>query len=452
MIKLFLTSVLLSSIPILALSQNYTVTKAQESEFSAFLELEVGEKLKLLAVEDQQYEILKVQTEDGRIGTISKEYVSEVGTPPTTSADLSIEGEPVYVCNRAADNTDVTVNASYFSRSKASLANNEEVFIVGDVDVSDGSRFFEINYWEPSKQQVSSGFIPYQAVRRECNIQGLVADLKGIFEVGNDSCYFVVGSRRTEYEAGKFVDTLTSFKPADFEVYQSENGWMEITLGAMPASDFEKYRTQWNVPSDSLCSKGVSYTQKIQSFCDLTPLTCTNNTTVKFAGCEIASASASLSYLSWSSKSGEFMDTRDAFCSVGHDLTIQSYDGFRKLEKQYVFSAVTPNERVVIDISHETRKIQMRWPDRRSTERTAQIIIEQVDGLLGALLRGGANTLRNAGSVKISREYAEKNALEFCTSYWTKDTIFSKASYTYCVIDYCSEYNGSWNCQADHKR
>lgn len=450
-VKGFLATILFSSIPVLALSQDYTVTKAQDNEFSAFLELEVGDKLKLLSVEDLQYGVLKVQAEDGRIGTISKDYVSEVGALPPPPENLNIEGEPVYVCNRAADSTAVTTSASSSSKLMATLANNEEVFIVRDVDASDGMRFFEINFWELSKQQVASGFIPYQTVRRECNIQGLVADLKGPFEVGEDSCYFVVASRRTEYEAGKFVDSLTSFNPTDFEVYQSRNGWMAITLGAMPKSDFENRKGRWNVPSNSTCSSGKSYTQPIQNFCQMEKINCGNGNTVKFANCESAGASKSLSYLSWGSKTDQFLDTRDAFCSVGNDLTVHSYDGQRRDTKQYVFSASTPEERVVIDISHESRKIQMRWPDRRSTVRTTPIIPEQGGGLFGALLRGGVNALRSAGEYKIPRHDAEKQALEFCTSYWTTDSIFRKAHYSYCVIDYCTEYNGSWSCEADPK-
>lgn len=53
-------------------------------------------------------------------------------------------------------------------------------------------------------------------------------------------------------------------------------------------------------------------------------------------------------------------------------------------------------------------------------------------------------------NVQISRADAETDALEWCQSYWLRGLV--DHGYSHCVIDYCSEYNGSWSCEADPKR
>jgi hypothetical protein len=78
-------------------------------------------------------------------------------------------------------------------------------------------------------------------------------------------------------------------------------------------------------------------------------------------------------------------------------------------------------------------------------------------GILGSMLRGGIRAIENAGNsnsssggYKISKSEAQSKALEWCHSYWLKGIV--DHGYSHCVIDYCSEYNGSWSCEADPKR
>lgn len=91
-------------------------------------------------------------------------------------------------------------------------------------------------------------------------------------------------------------------------------------------------------------------------------------------------------------------------------------------------------------------------PSTRSTSNSSSK--PSGGGLLGAMLRGGIKAIENAGSssggYKVSRSDAQINALEWCKSYWLKGLV--DHGYSHCVIDYCSEYNGSWNCDADPKR
>lgn len=326
---------LTQEIPAVEASEDtYVVIEIPDYGFSSFLRVEVGDTIELIEVTEPDYGLVSIQTSDGRTGTFQLNYLRKVGAAPSNGPP-SIDGEPLFVCNTNADETVVMSQSNLSGRTIANLANNFPVFAINSIDNADGTRVFEINFLDTRGQNIVSGFIRNGAVRRECSIQGSVADLRGPFELASGYCHFVVASRQTEIDAARYVDRESNFSPESHSVYQSRNGWYAISIGEVLEANFETLRAERDVPEDSFCTSGESFLAKSREFCQKSEIMCQAGYDVSYGNCEVQAAIDAINYLEISSSTvseNGYVSVEGSFCGVldgfaPEDLELTSFIG-----------------------------------------------------------------------------------------------------------------------------
>lgn len=321
--------------------------------------LQAGDNIELYHERDDGYSMVK--TEKGRFGFILTSYLIQDGRSESTSIATVDEFIGEGLC--------AVVISSHSSKSAAVSAATRFAYAPWQkpsiFETQDGKFLFSVGNLRSAevpavlKELILGGDAP----NAEC-VSGhdfaAKYDKRGNLVSGASSepkqCYFVVASRKTEFEAAQLVDELSFIDASKFEVFLTENGWYAITLGLVDEDKFQRTKSSLDVPDDSFCTSGKDFTQ-VPHVCARQPVNCSEGYTVQYDSCEAQNVIGFLG-----------VEFDKAFCKMPEKfpretLVIDDFIGLSEDREIFSFTGYTSSEDFVVKITPTKSYVEFFWQE-----------------------------------------------------------------------------------------